>query len=80
MSYRIRRLTRPAFRPSYLEKSCEERFFSATKCVRGGFVEKNGASRDGLGDYCTALDYESSHLARRIRTAKRSSIFLKSPT
>jgi hypothetical protein len=54
--------------------------FLATKCVGSGFVEKNAASRDGLADYSTVLEYDPSHLLRRIRTAKGSSIFLNTAT
>jgi hypothetical protein len=52
--------------------------FCATKCVGSGFVEKNAASPDGLGDY--ALECEPSHFLRQIRTAKRRPIILNTPT
>jgi hypothetical protein len=50
--------------------------FCATKCVRSGFVGKNAAWRARLGDYSTALEYEMSHVLRRIRDGEDKPIFL----
>src|SRR6266536_4828537 len=78
MSFRVRRLARLALSSFSLGEFLRGVLFCATKCVGSGFVEKNATSRDGLGDY--ALEYEPSHLVRRIRTAKRRPIILNTPT
>jgi hypothetical protein len=39
-------------------------------------LEKNAAWRARLGDYSTALEYEMSHVLRRIRDGEDKPIFL----
>jgi hypothetical protein len=39
-------------------------------------LEKNAAWSDRLGDYSTALEYEPSHVAPRIRNGKENYSFL----
>jgi len=59
--------------------SCGECVFLATKSVRNGFAKKNAAWFDRLGDYSTALEYEPSHVLRRIRYGEEKPIFLRTP-
>src|SRR4029453_13113305 len=46
---------------------------------RHRFVEENATRCDRSGDYITALKYESSHVARRIRNGEEKSPFPKHP-
>jgi hypothetical protein len=78
MSFRGRRLARLGSLSFSLGEFLRGVLFCATKCVGSGFVEKDAASRDELGDY--ALEYEPSHLVRRIQMAKRRPIILNTPT
>jgi hypothetical protein len=54
-------------------------FFARQNAFRGGFVEKNAAWFVRLGDYSTALEYEPSHLLRRIRDGEEKPVFLRPP-
>jgi hypothetical protein len=36
--------------------------FCATKPIDGGFIEKNAASGNYMGDYPTALEYDRSNI------------------
>jgi len=80
MSFRVRRVPAPGSFVLLTWRIPARSAFLRDEMRWQWFVEKNAASHDGLGDYSAALEYEPSHLVRGIRTAKRSSIFLNTPT
>jgi hypothetical protein len=52
------------------------RFFARPIAFAAVLFEKNAAWRARLGDYSTALEYETSHVLRRIRDGEDNPISL----
>jgi hypothetical protein len=52
------------------------RFFARPIAFAVVLLEKNATWRARLGDYSTALEYEMSHVLRRIRDGEEKPIFL----
>jgi hypothetical protein len=53
------------------------RNFCATKPIDGGFIEKNAASGDYMGDYPTALEYDRSNITPGFRDGKYKTNFAR---
>ena len=51
-------------------------FFARPNAFAVVLLEKNAAWSDRFGDYSTALEYEPSHVAPRIRNGKENYSFL----
>jgi hypothetical protein len=54
-------------------------FFSRLIASEVVLLEENAAWRARLGDYSAALEYETSHVLRRIRNGEDKPIFLRHP-
>jgi hypothetical protein len=64
-----------AFRP-FLRQNA---FFALPNAFAVVLLEENAAWRARLGDYSTALEYETSHVLRRICNGEDKPIFLRHP-